>query len=162
MKSVTLALGVLALALSPVFGNLKSEEKMKAVNVKKITPLLFAQEIEPCIKFWTERMGFEKTVEVPEGNKVGFVLLQKNGLEIMYQSYASVDKDNPSTGQAVRKGPTFLYIEVEDLDPLIAAVKGAEVNMPVRTTFYGAKEIGIKDPVGHYLIFAQQGVAPQH
>ena len=135
---------------------------MKAVNVKKITPLLFAQEIEPCIKFWTERMGFEKTVEVPEGNKVGFVLLQKNGLEIMYQSYASVDKDNPSTGQAVRKGPTFLYIEVEDLDALIAAVKGAEVNMPVRTTFYGAKEIGIKDPVGHYLIFAQQGVAPQH
>jgi len=34
--------------------------------------------------------------------------------------------------------------------------------MPVRTTFYGAKEIGIKDPVGHYLIFAQQGAAAQH
>ncbi len=134
---------------------------MKAVNVKKVTPILFAQEIEPCIKFWTERMGFEKTVEVPEGNKVGFVILQKNSLEIMYQSYASVDKDNPPTGQAVRKGPTFLYIEVEDLDALIGAVKGAEIVMPVRTTFYGAKEIGIKDPVGHYLIFAQQGAAPQ-
>jgi uncharacterized glyoxalase superfamily protein PhnB len=135
---------------------------MKTVNVKKITPILFAEEIEPCTKFWTEHMGFEKTVEVPEGNKIGFVILQKNGMEIMYQSFASVDKDNASTGQAARKGPAFLYIEVENLDALVAAVMGAEVIMPVRTTFYGAKEIGIKDPVGHYLIFAQLGAAPQH
>jgi uncharacterized glyoxalase superfamily protein PhnB len=134
---------------------------MKTVNVKKITPLLFAQEIEPCIRFWTERMGFEKTVEVPEGDKTGFVMLVRNGLEIMYQSYASVDKENPATGQAVRKGPAFLYIEVEDLDALITAINGAEIVMPTRTTFYGSKEIGIKDPVGHYLIFAQQGAASQ-
>jgi uncharacterized glyoxalase superfamily protein PhnB len=134
---------------------------MKTVNVKKITPLLFAQEIEPCIRFWTERMGFEKTVEVREGDKTGFVMLVRNGLEIMYQSYASVDKDNPATGQAVRKGPAFLYIEVEDLDALITAIKGADIVMPTRTTFYGSKEIGIKDPVGHYLIFAQQGAASQ-
>src|SRR5689334_10142020 len=134
---------------------------MKTVNVKKITPLLFAREIEPCIRFWTERMGFEKTVEVPEGNKAGFAMLEKNGLEIMYQSFASVDKDNPATGQAVRKGPAFLYIEIEDLDALIVAVSGAEVVMPTRTTFYGSKEIGIKDPAGHYLIFAQQGVVPR-
>jgi hypothetical protein len=33
--------------------------------------------------------------------------------------------------------------------------------MPVRTTFYGAKEIGVKDPAGHVVIFAQLGVAPQ-
>jgi hypothetical protein len=31
---------------------------MKAAEVKKITPILFAEELEPCIKFWTERMGF--------------------------------------------------------------------------------------------------------
>jgi hypothetical protein len=30
-----------------------------------------------------------------------------------------------------------------------AAVQGAEVVMPVRTTFYEAKEIGGKDPAGH-------------
>ncbi len=162
MQSAALLLGVFAVALNPVVGNLHSEEKMKTVSVKKVTPLLFAQEIEPCIKFWIERMGFEKTVEVPEGNKIGFVILQKNGIELMYQSYASVDKDNPATGQAVRKGPAFLYIEVEDLEALITAVKGSEIIMPARTTFYGAKEIGIKDPVGHYLIFAQQGAAAQH
>jgi uncharacterized glyoxalase superfamily protein PhnB len=50
---------------------------------------------------------------------------------------------------------------VENLDEIIAAMKGTEVVMPVRTTFYGAKEIGVKDPAGHVVIFAQLGVAPQ-
>jgi uncharacterized glyoxalase superfamily protein PhnB len=132
---------------------------MKPVEVKKITPILFAEELEPCIQFWTEQIGFQKTVEVPEGNKVGFVLLEKDGLELMYQSFASAEKDNAATGIAVRKGPSFLYIEVADLDAALTATEGAEIVMPVRTTFYHSKEFGIKDPVGHYLIFAQQGAA---
>jgi len=135
---------------------------MKAAEIKKITSILFAEEIEPCIQFWTERLGFQKTVEVPEGNKIGFALLEKNGIELMYQSFASVEKENAATGAAVRKGPSFLYIEVADLDAALAATQGAELVMPVRTTFYQSKEFGIQDPVGHYLIFAQQGAATQN
>jgi uncharacterized glyoxalase superfamily protein PhnB len=133
------------------------------MTVKRITPILFVEEIEPCLKFWAERLGFQKTAEVPEGNKLGFVMLQKDGAEIMYQSYASVEKDMPAIHSAVRKGPTFLYVEVDDLDAVIRAVKGSEIYMSVRTTFYGAKEIGIKDPAGHYVTFAQFAAAPpQH
>jgi len=29
----------------------------------------------------------------------------------------------------------------------------------VRDTFYGAKEIGVKDPAGHIMVFAQFGAA---
>ena len=134
---------------------------MKSAAIKRITPILFAQEIESCIQFWTGRMGFQKTVEVPEGDRPGFVLLERDGLELMYQSYASVEKDNPTTAVAVKKGPTFLYVEVDDLERALTAIGDAEMVMPVRSTFYGAKEFGIKDPVGHYIIFAQQGAAQQ-
>jgi uncharacterized glyoxalase superfamily protein PhnB len=141
---------------------MKPEEK-RAMSVKKITPVLFAAEIEPCVKFWVERFGFEKTVEVPEGNKLGFAIVQKGGVELMYQSYASADKDAPAaTAQAVRKVPAFLYVEVENLDETIAALKGVEVVMPVRTTFYGAREIGVKDPAEHCVTFAQMSAAPQN
>ena len=134
---------------------------MDRPTVKKITPILFAQELEPCISFWTERLGFQKTVEVPEGNKIGFAILERNGVELMYQSFASAEKDNAATGLAVRKGPSFLYIEVAELDAMLEATKGAEIVMPVRTTFYQAREFGVKDPAGHYLIFAQQGAAAE-
>ncbi|MFI5107115.1 MAG: VOC family protein, partial [Terriglobales bacterium] len=136
----------------PAAANSTSENTMKPAEVKKITPILFAPELEPCIKFWTGRMGFQKTVEVPEGNKIGFVILEKNGLELMYQSFASVEKDNPATAAAVRRGPAFLYIDVEDVEAALAATQGVEMVMPVRATFYHSKEFGVKDPAGHYMI----------
>jgi len=134
---------------------------MKNAAVKKITSILFAAEIEPCIQFWTARMGFQKTVEVPEGDKLGFAIVEKDGVELMYQSYASVEKDNPQTAEAVKKGPAFLYVDVDDLNQALAAAGDAEIFMPVRSTFYGSREFGIKDPAGHYVIFAQQGAAAE-
>lgn len=126
------------------------------MNVKKITPILFVQDVEPCVKFWVEHFGFEKAAEVPDGDKLAFAMLQKGSVELMYQSYASADKDGGAAiSQQVRKGPTFLYIEVDNLDQTIHAVEGSEVVMPKRKTFYGSTEIGIKDPAGHYLTFAE-------
>ena len=128
------------------------------MSVKKITAVLFVQEVEPCVQFWVERFGFTKTAEVPDGDKLAFAMLQKGSAELMYQSYASADKDVGTTiSEVVRKGPTFLYVEVDNLEETIKAVKGSEVVMPKRNTFYGSTEIGIKDPAGHYVTFAEFG-----
>ncbi|HEV2388013.1 MAG TPA: VOC family protein [Candidatus Acidoferrales bacterium] len=129
------------------------------MTVKKITPVLFAATIEPCVRFWTDRLGFQKTVEVPEAGGLGFAILAKDGVELMYQSYASAEKDVPALADDVRRGPTFLYVEVDSLDAVIAAAEGAAVAIPVRTTFYGARELGVRDPAGHLITFAQMGAA---
>jgi uncharacterized glyoxalase superfamily protein PhnB len=138
----------------------QSKEK-PAMSVKKLTPVLLVPEIEPCLKFWVDRLGFAKTIEVPDGSKLGFVTLQKGSVELMYQTYSSVEKDSPSALQGVQRGPTFLYVEVESLDATLAAMKGVPLSMPVRTTFYGAKEFGVKDPAGHSITFAQFAAPPQ-
>src|SRR5580693_6322249 len=127
------------------------------MQVKKITAVLLVEEVEPCVKFWTERLGFDKTAEVPDGDKLAFAMLLKGGAEIMYQTYASVAKDNPHPDMLARKGPTFLYIEVDDLASTQEAMKGSEVVMEERTTFYRSREFGIKDPAGHFVTFAQFG-----
>ena len=122
--------------------------------VKKLTPVLFVERIEPVIAFWTQHLGFIKTVEVPEGDRLAFVILQQGSAEVMYQTYGSVEKDMPAIVGDVRKGPSFLYLEVDDFQFIKVAVKGMQIYMPERTTFYGAKEIGVKDPAGHYVTFA--------
>jgi uncharacterized glyoxalase superfamily protein PhnB len=129
------------------------------MGVKKITPVLFVKELEPVLAFWVERFGFQKTVEVPHGDRIGFVILQHGNAEIMYQSYASVDKDMPAIAPEVRKGPTFLYVEIDNLDAVKSALRSAEVYMPERNTFYGAREIGVRDPAGHYITFAKMSAA---
>ena len=122
--------------------------------VKKLTPVLFVEKIESVLPFWTQHLGFIKTVEVPDGDKLAFVILQQGTAEVMYQSFASVDKDLPAIAADVRKGPTFLYLEVDDLEAVQTAIAGMDVYMAERTTFYGSREIGIKDPAGHFVTFA--------
>jgi len=125
------------------------------MNVKRITPVLFVKEIEPVLPFWVDALGFAKAIEVPHGNKLGFVALQKETTEVMYQSYASLGEDMPLISEAARKGPTFLYIEVDNLDAVLTVLKSSQIVQPERTAFYGMREVGYQDPAGHYITFAQ-------
>ena len=126
------------------------------MNVKRITPVLLVQEIEPVLSFWVDRLGFSKTIEVPEGSKLGFVALQKGSAEVMYQTYASVEKDAPpAMAVLARKGPTYLYMEVDNLDSVLTAMKDLPKVMPERTAFYGMREFAVQDPEGHFITFAQ-------
>jgi hypothetical protein len=120
--------------------------------LKRITPILLVDEIEPCIPFW-EALGFDKMADVEHEGRLGFVILEKSGLEIMYQTRASVAADIPSLGDAPGGG-TFLFLEVMDLDATIEAIEGAPIVVPRRKTFYGMEEIGVREPGGHAITFA--------
>jgi uncharacterized glyoxalase superfamily protein PhnB len=126
--------------------------------MRKLTPVLIVDAIEPCLPFWVERLGFKKTVEVPEGDALGFVILTRDGVEVMYQSRASVAKDVPALAEA-RGDSTALFIEVENVDAVERAVHGVEIVVPRRRTFYGMDEIGVREPSGHAVIFAQPASA---
>jgi uncharacterized glyoxalase superfamily protein PhnB len=149
---------VLWMAIAAAVGPLKgqSQQERKSMTITRVTPVLAVPEVEPCVKFWVERMGFKVTSEVPDGKTVGFATLERDGVELMYQSYHSIENDNAAIAALARKGSSFLYVEVNDLDDVIAAMKGAEIAMPLRTTFYGMKELGVKDPAGHVITFAQK------
>jgi uncharacterized glyoxalase superfamily protein PhnB len=154
---------ILALALlaSFTFLQVNHSEENKPMHVKRITPVLFVKEIEPVLPFWVDKLGFTKTIEVPHGNKLGFAALQKGNTEVMYQSYASVAEDMPLLAE-IRKGPTFLYIEVDSLEAVLSALKGSEIVQPERTAFYGMREVGFQEPGGHYVTFAQPVAAASH
>ena len=122
--------------------------------IKRITPVLIVDEIEPCIAFW-EAIGFDRGAEVPHGDKLGFIILEKAGLEIMYQTRASVAADIATLAHTPMKG-NHLFIEVMDLDAVVdslAPLKCTEI-FPRRKTFYGMDEIGVREPGGNAVTFA--------
>ena len=129
---------------------------MAPVKLNKLSPVLVVDAIEPCLSFWFDRLGFTKAVEVPDGDRLGFVILEKDGVEVMYQSRESVRKDIPALAD-MPAGGASLYIEVADVAAVERAVKGAEVVVPRRKTFYGADEIGVREPAGNAVIFGQHG-----
>lgn len=131
---------------------------MSKIEMRKLSPVLIVDAIEPCLGFWVERLGFAKTVEVPEGDKLGFVILAKDGVEVMYQTVESVKHDAPTVlenGRTPRPGSVGLFIEVSDVAAVEQAVSGLEQVVPRRQTFYGMDEVGVREPGGHVVMFAQ-------
>ncbi len=122
------------------------------MEMKKLTPVVYVEEIEPVLEFWT-KLGFEVITQVPEGDRLGFVILRSDSVEVMYQTRVSVENDVPSLADTPIGG-NVLFILVDDLDAVEAAVEGAEVTFPRRTTFYGAQEIGVREPGGNAVTFA--------
>ena len=119
--------------------------------MNKLTPNLIVESVEACLPFWVDRLGFAKTVEVPHEDKIGFAILKREHLELMLQSRASLRGDIPQ----VAEGPyrSALYFEVADLAPIRQALQSWPTVIPERTTFYGAREIIVKDPAGHLVCF---------
>jgi hypothetical protein len=121
----------------------------------KITAVLIVETIEKSLGFWLDRMGFQKTVEVPEGDRLGFVILARDGAELMMQTIASVQKDEPrfAPERVATKG-CGLFVEVEDFEDVKRRLEGYPVVMAERVTFYGMREIGVAEPGGHTVVFA--------
>ena len=127
---------------------------MQQSAMKKLSPVIMVEAIEPCLSFW-ERLGFTKTAEVPEGDRLGFVILAKDAVEVMYQTYESVEKDAPGLVAHDRGHGAALFIEVSDIASIERAMEGIELVVPRRQTFYGMDEVGVKEPGGHVVMFAQ-------
>ena len=124
------------------------------MSFKRLTPVLLVEEIEPVLPFWA-RLGFNRTAEVPEGDRLGFVILERGDIQIMYQTRASVQADVPELGDSPANA-SYLFLEVDDLDAVEKLVEAAPV-VPRRKTFYGADELIVRDPAGNVVTFAQFG-----
>ena len=135
---------------------------MTRSEMRKLSPLLTVEAIEPCLSFWVDRLGFAKTIEVPDGSSLGFVILAKDGVEIMYQSRASVAKDIPPMASAAAGAmPAMgLFVEVADIDAVEESLSGVPHVIPRRKTFYGMDEVVVRDPGGYVVVFAQPTGAP--
>jgi uncharacterized glyoxalase superfamily protein PhnB len=126
--------------------------------MERVRPNLIVDDIAASLAFWVDRLGFEKTVEVPHGDTVGFAILRSGDVEIMLQSRASLAEDVPPIAPGSHR--TVLYVDVPDLDPIRRALVGWPQVVPERTTFYGAREIIVADPAGHVVFFAAHAPAP--
>jgi catechol 2,3-dioxygenase-like lactoylglutathione lyase family enzyme len=124
--------------------------------IKKLAPVLIVDRIEPLLPLW-DALGFQRTAEVPHGDALGFVILARDGIEVMYQTRASVGADESQVlGGAHPLGAAALFIEVDDVDAMARALPaGTDVVNARRTTFYGSTETIFRDGAGNLITLAQ-------
>src|SRR5512141_391454 len=113
--------------------------------LNKLTPVLIVEAIEPVLPFW-QALGFTQVATVPHGDRIGFVILQRDAVEVMYQTVASVMEDEARVLSGPRPaGASMLYIQVDDLDAIMRNLpRGTDSIVERRKTFYGATETSVR------------------
>jgi uncharacterized glyoxalase superfamily protein PhnB len=129
--------------------------KENLAMIKKSTPILHVSSVEPSLKFWTERFGFKTTIQVPEGDHIGFAAIENGGTELMFQTYEGMKSAPDPVGEAADQGPSFIFMEVSDINATTEALEDADIVQGLHETPYGAKEIIAREPGGHFVIFSQ-------
>jgi uncharacterized glyoxalase superfamily protein PhnB len=126
------------------------------IILESLSPNLISDDVNKSVKFYTDILGFTKIASVPETGKYDWVMLVRDGVTMMFQSLGSLQTDLPNLKITAKGSLGTFYIKVKGLDQLFDAVNGkAEVVVPMRTTFYNAREFAIKDPDGYFLMFAE-------
>jgi uncharacterized glyoxalase superfamily protein PhnB len=127
-------------------------------TMQTLAPVLIVDAVEPCLEFWTANLGFAKANEVPgPDGKLVFASVKKDGVEIMYQTRASVVADSPAQAAELNGHSVALFLTVAsiaDLDSAEQALSGAPVVKAKHETFYGSTEFYVREPGGNVVGFA--------
>ena len=132
------------------------------LRYESIAPVLIVERVAPSRDFFRDRLGFVQTTVIADGDELAFAMLEKDGVEVMIQSHASLLEDvGPDAARAVNetvsgRGAVGLYVTVSDVDLVVPAVADADVIVPLRKTFYGMHEITVREPGGHAVTFASR------
>jgi uncharacterized glyoxalase superfamily protein PhnB len=124
--------------------------------LRSLTPVLVVKSVDACLPFWLDRLGFSMINHVPgPGGEMIFAILEKDGIEVMYQNSESVLEDGTMTEAELAGHSVGLYLTVASIDDVERRLAGAPIVKARHETFYGATEIYVKEPGGNTVGFAQ-------
>ena len=124
---------------------------------EKLTPNLMVEDVPASIAWFVDVLGFAIDGEVPgEGGVINFAMLHRDDVPLMLQRRGSLEADVPAlTGLPIGASQTF-FINVDDVNALYEPIRDrVETVVPLHDTWYGQREVYIRDLNGYIFCFAQ-------
>ena len=127
-------------------------------TIDSAVPVLRVASVARSMAWYVDVLGFSPDPVGPPDNPF-FAILRRDGVEIMYQTRASVIEDHPGSAGELDGHSIVLFITVDSLDEVEKALAGAPVVKHRHDTFYGSTEIYVREPGENTVGFAQMGTA---
>ena len=128
------------------------------MKFQKLTPNLVVGDVAASMEFYRSVLGFEPAIKVPDEPPYVFGSVTSGAVEIFFNDRKAVAEDYPPLGARPAGGALTLFMEVEGIEEVLAAVQksGAKVVMPLKQQFYGMREFAFEDPEGWIVTIAER------
>lgn len=127
-----------------------------ALELRGMTPLIQVFDMPTSIAFYREVLGFEVVHSAPPGDEWDWVMLRRQGVELMLNTaYEKPSRPpSPDAERSFAHSDTCLYFGCPDLDAAYAHLQAAGVAVnPPTIAPYGMKQLYVTDPDGYNLCF---------
>ena len=128
------------------------------MKFQKLTPNLVVRNVAAAMNFYRTVLGFQTTITVPDQAPYVFGAVTNGSVEIFFNDQKAVAEDYPALGSQRIGGALTLFVEVDGIEQILAAVQkaGAKITMPLKDQFYGMREFAFEDPEGWILTIAER------
>jgi uncharacterized glyoxalase superfamily protein PhnB len=128
------------------------------MRFQKLTPNLVVRDVAASMDFYSSVLGFQPAITVPEHPPYVFGSVAAGSVEIFFNDQKAVAEDYPALGARPIGGSLTLFMEVEGIAEVLAAVQksGAKITMPLKQQFYGMREFAFEDPEGWVITIAEK------
>jgi len=128
------------------------------MKFQKLTPNLVVRDVTASMEFYRSVLGFQPAITVPEQPPYVFGSVTSGSVEIFFNDQKMVAEDYPPLGAKAIGGALTLFIEVEGIEEVLAAVQksAAKIIMPLKQQFYGMREFAFEDPEGWIVTIAEK------
>ena len=135
-----------------------TKQKGDTVKFQKLTPNLVVRDVAASMEFYRSVLGFQPAITVPDQPPYVFGSVTAGGVEIFFNDQKAVAADYPALGAKPIGGSLTLFIEVEGIEEVLAAVQKsrARITMPLKKQFYGMREFAFEDPEGWEITIAER------
>ena len=129
----------------------------KRTVIKKLAPVLMAEDVAAAVKFYEEALDFKRVVTVPDKAPFVFGMVENCGVEIQFVDPKSFADSSENFKDKKPGGTIALYMDTCDIDALYEKVaKWVKIFKDMHKTPYGTREFYILDCNGYILGFAEK------
>ncbi|MGA8762878.1 MAG: VOC family protein [Candidatus Sulfotelmatobacter sp.] len=128
------------------------------MKFQKLTPNLIVRDVAASMEFYRTTLGFQPAITVPDQPPYVFGSITSGDVGIFFNDQKAVAKEDPALGTRPIGGSLTLFIEVEGIEEVLAAVQKskAKITMPLKEQFYGMREFAFEDPEGWVITIAEK------
>ncbi len=138
------------------------------MKANKLTPNFEVKDIKQTVNFYSEILGFELVMAVPdsqdgveqtfsENKEYVYAMVQKDHVELFFQRSDSFKHDVGLMTELPIGASVSFYFEIEGIKDFYETLKGKNLQMTeLKTTWYGMLEFYLRDVNGYVLGFAEK------
>lgn len=127
------------------------------MELQKLVCNLMVEDVNKTVAYYEEVLDYIHVMNLPEFGQWDWALVKRDGIELMFQSKRSMQKEFSVFKNKEISSTTSLYITVDHVKEYYRMLEG-KVTMvkELHPTQYGTEEFAFQDCNGYILVYAQR------